>query len=270
MPQYGEWFSYGGAARIWLAAGLLAAAGGVACAGTWLPLPVRGARPGRTAVIAAYLAWVAAMAAFVVCFVLYVRQDLHEYHIALRQAQPANPVTSVTILAAVTVFAYILSRGSPGTGTRVASALVGAVAGLAFFEIPYQLIVWVRLYPPIPPDPAFYRALLNVPLLLVDITTLLLLSLSPMVRLTRATFFFLALMLVVFAVWALTGFGYPSAPVPITLNIVSKLLSFAAAITLFLPQRSPRGRTPRLTPDFPLELAGLPGVRRLGRSHRGQ
>jgi hypothetical protein len=32
MPQYGTWFSYGGAARIWLAVGLLAAAGGLACA----------------------------------------------------------------------------------------------------------------------------------------------------------------------------------------------------------------------------------------------
>ena len=70
MPQYGTWLSYGGAARIWLAVGLLAAAGGLACAGIWLPLPVRGARPGRTAVSAAYLAWVAAMAAFIACIVI--------------------------------------------------------------------------------------------------------------------------------------------------------------------------------------------------------
>jgi len=60
-----------------------------------------------------------------------------------------------------------------------------------------------------------------------------------MVRLTRATFFSLALMLGVFAVWALSGFGYPSAPVPTTLNVVSKLLAFAAVLTLFFPQRSP-------------------------------
>lgn len=238
MPQYGTWFSYGGAARIWLAVGLLAAAGGLVCAGIWLPLPVRGARPGRTAESAAYLAWVAAMAAFVACFVIYVRQDLHEYHITLAKAQPRNPVTLVTFLAAVTVFIFVSTRSSPGVGTRLASAAVGAVAGLAFFELPFQLIVLARTYPPIPPDPAFYRALLNVPLFLVSLTTLLLLSLSPMVRLTRATFFVLALMLVVFAAWALSGFGYPSAPLPTTLNIASKLLSFAAALTLFLPQRS--------------------------------
>jgi hypothetical protein len=239
MPRYGEWFIYGGAARIWLAVGLLAAAGGLACAGIWLPLPVRGARLGRTAVIAAYLAWVAAIAAFLACLIIYVRQDLHEYHITLAKAQPTNPVTPVSFLAAVAVFIIILTRSSPGTGTRLASAAVGAVAGLAFFEFPFQLIVLVRTYPPIPPDPALYRALLNVPLFLVEITTLLLLRLSPMVRLTRATFFSLALMLGVFAAWALSGFGYPSAPAPTTLNIVSKLLAFATVLTLFLRRRPP-------------------------------
>jgi hypothetical protein len=66
-----------------------------------------------------------------------------------------------------------------------------------------------------------------------------------MVRLTRATFFSFALMLGVFAVWALSGFGYPSAPLPIALNIVSKLLAFVTALTLFLPQRPTPEQTPR-------------------------
>jgi hypothetical protein len=237
MPQYGAWASYGGTAGIWLAIGLLAAAGGLAWAGIWLPLPAWGAPPGRTAMVAAYLAWVAAMAAFVACLVIYFRQYLDEYHITLAQAHPANPVAPVSFVAALTVFIIIATRNSPGAGTRLASAAVGAVAGLAFFEFPFQLIVLARTYPPIPPDPALYRALLNVPLFLVEITSLLLLRLSPMVRLTRTTFFALALMLGVFAVWALSGFGYPSGPVPITLNIASKLLGFAAALTLFLPQR---------------------------------
>jgi hypothetical protein len=49
MPQYGTWVSYGGAARIVLAIVLVAAAGGVACAGILLPLPLRPARPGERA-----------------------------------------------------------------------------------------------------------------------------------------------------------------------------------------------------------------------------
>jgi hypothetical protein len=51
MPQYRTWVSYAGDARIWLAAGLLAVAGGAALAGIRLPLPVRASRqPARSSV----------------------------------------------------------------------------------------------------------------------------------------------------------------------------------------------------------------------------
>jgi hypothetical protein len=59
------------------------------------------------------------------------------------------------------------------------------------------------------------------------------------VRLSRTAFFFVALMLVVFAVWGLSGFAYPSTPVPFALNVVSKILAFAAALSLFLSRRAP-------------------------------
>ena len=98
--------------------------------------------------MAAHLAWVAALLTFVVCIVIYIRQDIHEYHLALRQAQPYNPVTLVTFLAIVGVFVFIATRSSPGT--RLASAAVGVVAGLSFFEFPFQLIILVRTYPPLP------------------------------------------------------------------------------------------------------------------------
>jgi hypothetical protein len=76
------------------------------------------------------------------------------------------------------------------------------------------------------------------PLFAIEITTLALLTWSPMVRLTKATFVAFALMLAVFAIWALAGFDYPSAPLPYALNVVSKLLAFATILTLFLPQRA--------------------------------
>jgi hypothetical protein len=41
-----------------------------------------------------------------------------------------------------------------------------------------------------------------------------------------------------FAVWGLSGFGYPSAPVPFALNVLSKIVAFAVALSLFLPQRA--------------------------------
>jgi hypothetical protein len=238
MPQYGTWFTYAGAARIWLAAGLLVAAAALAGAGIWLPRPVQGVRAGRAAMRSAYLAWVAAMVVFVVCFVIYVRQYLHAYHIVVGMAQPRQHVAPVTFLAGLAVFITIATLRSAEVGTRLATAAVGTVAGLSFFEFPFQFIIMTRMYPPIPPDPVFYRVLLYAPLFLIEVTTLLLLRFSPMVRLTRATFWCLALMLVVFAIWAGTGFGYPTAALPTLLNIVAKLLSFGVVLTLFLPRQA--------------------------------
>ena len=120
---------------------------------------------------------------------------------------------------------------------RLGSAVIAALAAPMIFELPFDLIVMARTYPPIAPDPAAYRALFFVPLFAIELTTLALLTLSPMVRLSRLTFLSFALMLVVFAVWAAFGFGYPSSPVPITLNVVSKILAFVTALTLFLPLR---------------------------------
>ena len=270
MTQYGTWVSYGGDARIWLAIGLLAVAGGATLAGIRLPLPVRATRPGPVGRVAMILAWITSIAAFLVCLTIYIRQYIHAYGLNVVSATPKDPIAPITLTAAAVVFIIIISRDSPGFGTRLASGIIGAIAAPMIFELPFDLIVMARTYPPIPPDPALYRALFFVPLFLIEITTLLLLRLSPMVRLTRATFFSFALMLGVFAVWALPGFGYPSAPLPTALNIASKILAFITALTLFLPQR-PAPEQPSqpdsneqaqpASPLLPLESPALTGSR---------
>ena len=136
------------------------------------------------------------------------------------------------------------------------------------FELPFDLIVMTRTYP-IPPDPAWYRALFFLPLFAIELTTLALLTLSPMVRLSRATFLSFAAILVVFAVWALAGFGYPSAPVPITLNVVSKILAFVTVLTLFLPPLD-QAATSEPAPVPPAPTArGAPGRSTMPRHGRG-
>jgi hypothetical protein len=174
------------------------------------------------------------MTAFLVCVSVYIHQARREFP---ARATPADPITPVTLLGVGAVFLVILiaSRGSPVT--RLGSAIIGALAAPMIFELPFDLIVMARTYPPITPDPARYRMLFFLPLFAIELTTLALLTLSPMVRLSRATFLSFALLLGVFAVWALSGFGYPSAPVPITLNVVSKILAFVTLLTLFLPVR---------------------------------
>jgi len=146
----------------------------------------------------------------------------------------------VTLTAVGVTFLTIAVNGRPGGGTAVIGAVIGALAAPMVFELPFDIIVMARTYPPIPPHPALYRVLFFAPLFLIEITTLSLLTLSPMVRLSRATFFSLALMLAVFAVWALPGFGYPSTPVTYTLNVISKLLAFVTILTLFLPRARAR------------------------------
>jgi hypothetical protein len=242
MTQYATWASYGGDARIWLALGLLAAAGTAALAGIRLPLPARFTRPGPAGRAATIAAWATSTTALLVCWTIYIRLVIDQIHASgLRVSPPRLTILPVTLTAAAVLFAIIISRGSPDPQTRLASAAIAAIAAPMIFELPFDPLVIFRVHTVLPHPPP-YLTLAYLPMVLVEITTLLLLRLSPMMRLTRATFFSFALMLGVWAAWALAGFGYPSAPLPITLNITSKILAFVAAFTLFLPRKPAPGQ----------------------------
>jgi hypothetical protein len=235
MTEFGTWVTYAGSARIVLALVLLAVAGGVALAGARLPLPVQAARPGQAVTVFLLVAWVVALAAWGVAVAAYAVQ-LQQDH--LLHAAPQDPIFPVTLTASIVIFFVVLYRGPSGGWPKLVSAVTAAAAGPVIFELPFDWIVMARVYPPIPPHPGLYRALFFVPFFVLLILTLSLLTLSPMVQLARTTLYCFALMLVVFAIWAAIGFGYPSAPGPIILNIVGKLLAFVTAFTLFWPQRT--------------------------------
>ena len=234
MPQYGTWFSYGGGAKPILAVVLLAVAAAVAIAGTRLPLPARLPRPGGNTTPLMIVAWAFSITAFLACVAIYGTQA-HREHLAGR---PADNIFPITLIAAGVTFFVIAVTGKPGGRIAVLSGAIAAMAAPMVFELPFDLIVMARTYPPISPNPALYRVVFFAPLFAIEITTLALLTWSPMVRLTRATFFAFALMLAVFAVWALAGFEYPATPLPYALNVVGKLLAFATILTLFFPLRA--------------------------------
>ena len=235
MSLNGGWVSYGGDAKIELAAGLVAVAGCAAYAGTRLRRPVRAARPPAPVAVLMFSLWVMALIAFATGLTIYVHQFVRDYpHI---KSGVSDPITPVTLLAAAAIFGIIMTRTGWRYQSRLGSALVGAMAAPMIFELPFDFIVMARTYPALPPDPAFYRAVFFTPLFLVELTTLWLLTLSPMVRVRKSTFFCFALMIGVFGIWALSGFGYPQSALPITMNVVSKILAFATALTLFLPDR---------------------------------
>lgn len=160
-----------------------------------------------------------------------------------------NPITPVTLLSGFVTFVVILflARKS-GARAAIGSAIVGTIAAPLIFELPFDLIVLWQTFPPSPPT--LYTPLFFFPLFLVEILSFALLSLSPVMRLSKVTFFLLAGMFFVFAVWALAGFAYPSTPFPIAMNMLSKIMAFAVAISLFL-----RGREKLVLPARPREVS---------------
>jgi hypothetical protein len=239
MAGSSPWAIYSGTAEIVLIAVLTAAAAAAAYAGFRLPLPARLPRPGRAAKIILLAAWVLAIVALVVCVAVYETQALRAGYSVTKRS---NPITPITLIGVCVVFVAI-AFAHKASGQRVAlvSAVSGALAAPWIFEVPFDLIVMPRSHPVI--DPGLYRMLLFGTLILVGLTTLALLWLSPVVRIQRATLWCLAGMLALYAVWGLFGFSYPSAPGPITVNALSKIVALVTALTLFLPQQRTRTET---------------------------
>lgn len=232
--QFGTWIGYSGHAKITLAIVLLAAAAAVAYAGTRLRQPIRTARRGRAFVAVLLMTLLLAIAALGICISIYVQQLVKDH---LVTAPPNDPITPVTVIGVMAVFFIVFITSSHEWRIRLAGATIAAMAAPMIFELPFDLIVMARTYPPVAPDPALYRVLFFAPLFTIEATTLALLTCSPMVRLSRASFLSFASMLAVFAIWALAGFSYPSAPVPVALNVLSKILALVTTVGLFLPQR---------------------------------
>jgi hypothetical protein len=237
LTEYGTWVPYEGAGAVVLGITLLAVGLILTYGGTKLR-DARGIKsPGKTVSIFLMLIWILSLVTFLVAVLTYGTQL---YQQNLLGNAPVNAVTPVTALSGVVAFIIILYV-SRGHGLKVAllSAFVGTAAAPMIFELPFDLIVMGRTYPPIPPSPTLYRLLFFLPLFVVEISTLSLLTLSPLTKLSKYTLFSLAAMFCVFALWALLGFSYPSSFVPLAFNDVSKVLSFVAAVTLFL---EPSGR----------------------------
>jgi hypothetical protein len=189
-------------------------------------------RPGKTVSAFMITIWSLSLATFLIAYVTYGIQ-LYEQH--MLAAPPTNPISPITDLCALGTFIIIvyLARNH-GLKVALGSAFVGTAAAPMIFELPFDLIVMGRTYPPIPPAPTLYRLLFFLPLFLVEISTFSLLTLSPLTKLSKYTLFSLAGMFFVFSVWAFFGFSYPFSPISVTLNGISKILSFVTAITLFL------------------------------------
>ena len=66
------------------------------------------------------------------------------------EGRPADKIFPITFIAAGLTFFLITVTGKPGGRTAVISAAIAAMAAPMVFELPFDLIVMARTYPPIP------------------------------------------------------------------------------------------------------------------------
>lgn len=239
----GTWAPYTGTDPILLAALLFAIAAAFAYLGVRLRSSIAPARPGRAISVFMVLIWGVSLVAFLVDSITYGFVLLQANLVAVYQSYTApNPVSPVTEACAAATFVIILLlTRRHGFKVALLSAFVGAASAPMIFELPFDLIVLNRIYPPIPPAPIIFRLLFFLPLFLVELSTMSFLTFSPLTRLSRYTLFSLAGFFIVFAVWAAFGFSYPSDPLDTAFNDVSKVLSFVTAITFFSGEWTPLG-----------------------------
>ena len=229
-PQLYSWVSYSGGEAILLAIVLLVVASGFAYADQLLRAPFRVTRPGNTAAGFMIATWL--LAIYNVGVATYV------YGLLVKQAYPGFVAPRVRVGtfvdATATFFVILYLTRRWGWKVALASAVIGTAAAPMFFEFPFDLIVMTRTNPPIPTHPMPYRQLFFLPLFLVEFSTVSLLTLLPSMRVTAYAAYAVAGMLVAFAVWAAFGFAFPAEPLPLALNVISKILCFVAAILLFV------------------------------------
>ena len=108
------------------------------------------ARPGPASKAAVFMLvpWVLAIAAFLACLVVYIQQLRRE---GLAHGLPPDHIFPITFIAAGVTFFIIVTNGRPGSRTAFTSAIIAAMAGPMVFELPFDLIVMARTYPPTPP-----------------------------------------------------------------------------------------------------------------------
>ena len=232
MRQHESWSPYVGSGSIILAVVLLIIVGVLIYLAIRLHHPKEVKRPGTFLGISLVVIWLLSVTTFLVATIIYVLTLFQQIGRFTGPANPITPVTETSGLLAFIAIAYLARRS--GFWGAFVSAIVGTIAAPMIFELPFDLIVMWRTFPP-RPEIAF-TMLFFLPLFLVEISSFALLTFSPVVKLSRYTLFLLAGMFLIFAVWALFGFAYPAAPIPTALNMISKVVAFAAAVSLFVPQ----------------------------------
>jgi hypothetical protein len=226
-----SWSPYVGSGSIILAVVLLIVTAVLMYFAFRLQHPKEVKRPGTFLGVVIVVLWLLSVTTLLVAESIYVLALYQQRGPITVPKDYIFPVTMTCALVSFFVIAYLARRS--GFWGAVVSAIVGTITAPLIFELPFDLIVMWRSHPPTPGT--LFTLLAFLPLFLIEISSFALLAFSPAIKLSRATLFLLAGMFFVFAVWAAFGFAYPATAFPIAMNVISKILAFATAVSLFLP-----------------------------------
>ncbi len=230
----GNWASYTGSGSIVLAIVLFAIVGVLIFFAIRLRHPIEVKRTGKFVGAYIIVIWLLSGMTFLIVVGAYALALQQQVGHATSAPDPITPVTMASGAISFFVIIYLTGKDErSGFQTAVVSAIVGTIAAPMIFELPFDIIVMWRTYPPAPG--VLYTLLFFLPLFIVEISSFAMLTLSPLVKFSRYTLVFLSGMFLIFAIWALFGFAYPLTPLPTAMNMISKVLAFAAAVSLFVP-----------------------------------
>jgi hypothetical protein len=165
--------------------------------------------------------------AFSILTFLSINRNLARYTGSAGNLGPIYPITIITAVCTFAVVVYFSRRD--GIISALGRGSLAFIAGPMVFEFPFLLIVIPRVRAPLVPELIFL-----IPLFTIIFTTLSMLLFSRKIAITKYSVYFYGVMILVFAIWGLEGYSYPSNPTSFLLNAVSKVLGFAAVAAMFV------------------------------------
>ena len=152
-----SWISYGGGEAIFLTIVLLVVGCGFLYAGKRLHTPLRIAPPGSSVAWLLIAIWTLAVCTLGVAWSVYELQLKEAYPSFVEPRVRVHIFTIIDAVAAFFAIFYLTRRW--GWNVALHSAVIGTAAAWTIFEFPFDLIVMMRINPPIPNHTMVYRLL---------------------------------------------------------------------------------------------------------------
>jgi len=216
------WSPYQGSNALLLSLVLTIIGVGLILLGRKMTKEIRLPKMGKVVGAVVVVIWIFSILTF-----LRINRDLERYTGSAGNLGPIFPITVITAVCTFAVVAY--TSRHDGIRAALGRGFLAFIAGPMVFEFPFLLIVIPRVSAPLIPALIFL-----IPLFTIIFTTLSMLLFSRKVAITRYSIYFFGAMVLVFAVWALDGYSYPSNPTSFLLNSIAKILGFAAVAALFV------------------------------------